>query len=106
MRQLAWPCSSVGSISQTLTAYAKALPTEGLTGCQIVFLLCDAICTLGRPMLLTVEPKSLAILQIAWVENRAAETWKKHGQALAAAGLLTPHTVVSDQGAGVVTGCA
>ncbi len=106
MRQLAWPCSSVGSISQTLTAYAKALPTEGLTGCQIVFLLCDEICTLGRPMLLTVEPKSLAILKIAWVENRAAETWKQPGQALAAAGVITQHTVVSDQGAGLVTGCA
>ena len=106
MRQLAWPCAAVGSLAQTLTAYAKALPKEVLTGCQSVLLLCDAICTLGRPMLLTVEPKSLAILKIAWVENRAAETWKQHGQALAAAGVITQHTVVSDQGAGLVTGCA
>ena len=106
MRQLAWPCAAVGSLAQTLTAYAKALPKEVLTGCQSVLLLCDAICTLGRPMLLTVEPKSLAILQIAWVENRAAETWKQPGQALAAAGVITQHTVVSDQGAGLVTGCA
>src|SRR5713226_2751038 len=87
MRQLALPCSSVGYISQTLTAYAKALPKEVLTGCQIVFLLCDEIVTLGRPILLTVEPKSLAILQIELVENREAETWKQHWQTLAEAGV-------------------
>ena len=106
MRQLALPCSSVGSISQTLTAYAKALPKEVLTGCQIVFLLCDEIFTLGRPILITVEPKSLAILKIELVENREAETWKQHWQALAEAGLLTQPTVVSDQGPGLVKGCA
>lgn len=106
MRQLAVPCASVGYISQTLTAYAKALPTEVLTGCQIVFLLCDEIFTLGRPILLTVEPRSLAILKIELVENREAETWKTHWQALADAGLLTQQTVVSDHGAGLVKGCA
>lgn len=106
MRPLALPCASVGSIAQTLTAYAKTLPKEVLTGCQIVLLLGDAIFTLGRPMLLTVEPKSLAILQIALVENREAETWKQHWQAWAEAGGITQHTVVSDQGSGVVKGGA
>lgn len=106
MRQLALPCSSGGSMSQTLTAYAKALPKEVLTGCQIVLLLCDAIFTLGRPILLTVEPKSLAILQIELVENREAETWKQPWQALAEAGWITQQTVVSDQGSGLVKGCA
>jgi len=104
--QLALPCSSVGSISQTLTAYAKALPKEVLTGCQIVFLLCDEIFTLGRPILITVEPKSLAILKIELVENREAETWRKHWKTLAEAGLITHQTVVSDQGPGLVKGCA
>jgi hypothetical protein len=106
MKQLALPCASVGYISQTLTAYAKALPKEVLTGCQIVFLLCDEIFTLGRPILLTVEPKSLAILKIELGENREAETWKQHWQALVEAGLITQQTVVSDQGSGLVKGCA
>jgi len=106
MRQLSLPYSSVGYISQTLTAYAKALPREVLTGCQIVFLLCDEIFTLGRPILLTVEPQSLAILKIELVENREAETWKTHWQALADAGLITQQTVVSDQGTGLVKGGA
>jgi hypothetical protein len=106
MKQLALPWSSVGSISQTLTAYAKTLPKEVLAGCQIVLLLCDEIFTLGRPILLTVEPKSLAILKIELAENREAETWKTHWQALADAGLITQQTVVADQGAGLVKGCA
>ncbi len=50
---------------------------------QIVFLLCDEIFTLGQPILITVEPRSLAILKIELVDNREAETWKKHWEALA-----------------------
>src|SRR4029453_6032978 len=82
------------------------LRREGVSGCQIVFLLCDEIFTLGRPILLTVEPKSLAILKIELVENREAGTWKQHWQALVEAGLITQQTVVSDQGSGLVKGCA
>ena len=69
-------------------------------------LLCDAVCTLGQPILLTVEPRSLAILKIELVDNREAETWKKHWKALADAGLIEHPTVVADQGAGLVKGCA
>lgn len=106
MKQLALPWSAVGSIAQTLTAYAQALPKEVLTGWQLVLLLGDEICTLGRPILRTVASKSLAILTIALVENREAETWKQHWHALADAGLITRETVVSDQGAGLGKGCA
>src|SRR4029077_2269950 len=61
--------------------------------------------TLGQPILLTVEPRSLAILKIELVENREAETWKQHWDALEQAGLIEQQTVVSDQGPGVVKGC-
>src|SRR5713101_5589859 len=105
IRQLGLPFSSVGYISQRLTAYAQALPHEELTGARIVFLLCDEIFTRGQPILLTIEPRSLAILKIELVENREAETWKQHWDALAAAGLLEQQTVVSDQGPGLVKGC-
>ncbi len=103
--QLGLPFSSVGDMSQRLAAYAQALPHEEWADARIVFLLCDEIFTLGQPILLTVEPRSLAILKIELVENREAETWKQHWDALAAAGLLEQQTVVSDQGPGLVKGC-
>src|SRR2546427_401699 len=104
--QLGLPFSSVGYISQRLTAYAQALPKDVLTGVRIVFLLCDEIFTRGQPMLMTIEPRSLAILKIELVDNREAATWKKHWEALAEAGLIEHPTVVADQGAGLVKGCA
>jgi hypothetical protein len=58
LKQLGLPQASVGSIAQRRTAYARALPTEVVSGAPIVFLLCDEIVTLGRPLLLTVEPRS------------------------------------------------
>jgi hypothetical protein len=105
LRQLGLPFSSVGYISQRLAAYAQALPQEEWAEAQIVFLLCDEIFTRGQPILLTVEPRSLAILKIELVENREAETWKQHWDALAEAGLLEQQTVVSDQGPGLLKGC-
>jgi len=105
LKQLGLPFSSVGYISQRLAAYAQALPKEQWTDAQIVFLLCDEIFTRGQPMLITVEPRSLAILKIELVDNREAETWKQHWDALAEAGLIEQQTVVSDQGPGLVKGC-
>src|SRR5882762_5830741 len=61
LKQLGRPFSSVGYISQRLAAYAQALPKEGWADAQIIFLLCDEIFTRGQPILLTVEPRSLAI---------------------------------------------
>jgi len=106
LKQLGLPFSSIGYISQRLGAYARVLPNAALSGAQIVFLLCDEIFTLGQPILITVEPRSLAILKIELVDNREAETWKKHWEALADAGLIEHQTVVADQGAGLVKGCA
>ena len=106
LTQLGLPFSSIGSMSQRLATYARALPKAALSGTPIVFLLCDELFTLGQPILLTVEPRSLAILKIELVDNREAETWKKHWQALADAGLIEHPTVVADQGAGLVKGCA
>ncbi|MCI0420063.1 MAG: hypothetical protein L0312_12705, partial [Acidobacteria bacterium] len=104
--QLGLPFSSVGYISQRLMAYARRLPKEVMEGAQILFLLSDEIFALGQPILMTVEPRSLAILKIELVENREAESWKKHWEELAAAGIVKHQTVVSDQGPGLVKGCA
>lgn len=106
IKQLGLPKASVGSIAQRLTAYARALPQEVVSGAPRVLLLCDAICTLGQPILMTVEPRSLAILQIELGDHRAAETWKKPWEAWAEAGVIEHQTVVAEQGAGLVKGCA
>ena len=53
------------------------MPKNVLTGARIVLLLCDEIFTLGQPILLTVEPRSRAILKIELAEPRDAETWQK-----------------------------
>ena len=103
--QLGLPYTSVGYISQRLTAYARALPEVSLAGAQIVFLLCDEIFTQGQPILITVEPRSLAILKIELADQRDGATWQKHWEALVTAGVITKPKVVADQGSGLVKGC-
>jgi hypothetical protein len=106
LQQLGLPFASVGAISQRLAAYAQALPRAAWTNAQIVVLVCDEIFTRGQPILITVEPRSLTILKIELGKNREAETWKHHWTTLAEAGLIEQQTVVSDQGSGLVKGCA
>lgn len=77
LRQWGLPVSSVGYSAQRLAAYAQARPTEEGADAQSVFLWCDAILTRGQPILLTVAPRSLALLQSEWGEHREAETWKQ-----------------------------
>lgn len=106
LKQLGRPFASVGAMSPRLAAYAQALPKEEWTDAPMVFLLCDELFTRGQPILLTVEPRSLAILKIELGENREAETWKQHWDTLAETGRIAQHPVVSDQGPGLVKGCA
>ena len=102
--ELGLPYHSVGYISQRLTTFAQALPTNLPTGAQLVLLLADEIFTAGQPILLTVELRSLAILKIELVPEREAATWQQHWAELVSAGLLAQ--VVSDRGTGLVKGCA
>src|SRR5437879_5633923 len=78
LKQLGLPCASVGAMSQRLAAYAQALPRETWTNARIVFLVCDEIFPRGQPILITVEPCSLAMLKIELGKNREAEPWKHH----------------------------
>lgn len=102
--ELGLPYHSVGYIAQRLTTFAQALPTDLPTGARIVLLLADEIFTAGQPILLTVEPRSLAILKIELAPDREATTWQQHWAELVSAGLL--EQVVSDRGTGLVKGCA
>src|SRR4029450_10490635 len=105
LKQLGLPFSSIGYISQRLATYARTLPKAALSGTPIAFLLCDELFTLAQPILITVEPRSLAILKIELVDNREAETWKKHWEALADAGLIEHPPVGAHQGEGLVQAC-
>jgi hypothetical protein len=104
--QLGLPCAAVGALAQRRAASAQALPRAAWTDAPMVFVVCDAIVTRGQPMLRTVAPRSLAMLKIELGEHRAAETWKHPWATLAEAGRIEPHTVVADQGPGVVKGGA
>jgi hypothetical protein len=66
--------------------------------------LADEIFTAGQPILLTVEPRSLAIIKIELAPDREATTWQQHWAELVSAGLLAQ--VVADRGTGLVKGCA
>ena len=101
--ELGLPHASVGYLSQRLTAYAQALPKVLPTGAQIVLLLADESFTHGQPILLTVEPRSLAILKIELACDRSGTTWQAHGRALVEAGLL--EQIGAERGAGLVKGC-
>ncbi|HEX4945941.1 MAG TPA: hypothetical protein VFZ34_04735 [Blastocatellia bacterium] len=102
--ELGLPSHSVGYLSQRVTTFARALPPELPTGGPRMVLLADEIFAAGQPILLTVEPRSLAILKIELAPDREATTWQQHWAELVSAGLL--EQVVSDRGTGLVKGCA
>ena len=76
--ELGLPYHSVGYIAQRLTTLAQAVPTELPTGARLVVLLADEIFAGGQPILLTVEPRSLAIRKIELAPEREATTWQQH----------------------------
>lgn len=75
-----------------------APPGAGVPGPPRGALLADEIFAGGQPILLTVEPRSLAILKIELAPDREATTWQQHWAELVSAGLL--EQVVSDRARG------
>lgn len=101
---LGCPYHSVGYLSQRLKAFAQALPKQMVVGQLWVVLLADEIFAGGQPILITVEPRSLAILKIELAADREATTWQRHWEPFVAAGAL--ERIVADRGSGLVKGCA
>jgi len=106
LRQLGYSRYSVGYISERILVYARALPSEVPAGLQITFYLSDEIYSGSRPILITVDARSLAILKIELAERRDGKHWQAHWQALQDAGYVGLQYVVSDLGTGLVKGCA
>lgn len=96
--------SSTGFISSVLGAIGQSLPDtldcrSGLT-VAVVFA-SDEVFAHNRPILVTVDPVSSAILRIELAQKRDAETWQKHWQTLEANDICSLY-VVSDEGTGLM----
>jgi hypothetical protein len=104
MDQQGHPYHSTGLVSQRLTALGGALPNTLIAKkVRKVFALADEIHALNIPILLTIEPKSTAILKIELAENRQADTWDKHFRAIEAANYQISG-LCSDRGTGLMGG--
>jgi len=97
--------ASVGYISQCLASYgnrlSNTLEINSSEEAKIVVWLNDEVFSNAQPILITVEPKSLAILRIQLAEKRDASTWKNHFNQLQQHGFY-PAALGSDRGKGIV----
>lgn len=100
--------SSTGSISQMLSRIGGLLPatlsTENGTTQYLVFA-SDEIFSKTRPILVTVDPCSSAILRIELADSRKAEDWRNHFECLQDNGVEAIY-LVSDEGMGIRAGHA
>ena len=97
--------SSQGTVSQYLNKLGTVL-TDTLNiidDTQPIVLLSDEIFSDSTPILITVEPKSTAILKIQLADKRRAEEWKKHWLCLVNNGFEAIY-VVTDEGTGLCAG--
>lgn len=95
--------SSVGYISQCLAYYGKKLPnTINVNSSEKVLLiwLNDEIYAHEIPILVTIEPKSIAMLRIELAENRDSSTWSNHFNHLTEHN-IHPILMSSDRGQGI-----
>lgn len=83
LHTLGYPHDSTGMVSERLKAFGGCLSnTVNVDTGYLVFFLSDEIFALGRPILVTIDPVSTAILRIELAPNRDAKTWELHYQAL------------------------
>jgi len=95
--------SSVGSISQNLHEFGSLLPNTLTTDnneIQLVIYLSDEIFAKKRPILITVDPISSAILKIELSETRTSKDWEEHWEAIENNGYIAEY-LVCDEGKGL-----
>jgi len=96
--------SSVGSISQSLSAIGALLPTvQSIPVDKVVEITAtsDEIFIGNRPILITLEPKSLTILSIELAKSRDESTWSEHFTKIELAGEIEIINIVTDGGSGL-----
>jgi hypothetical protein len=101
---LNYPSHSTGMISQLLSKYGKKLPStlSSPEEHQVIYL-SDEIFALGCPILITIEPKSTAILKMELAPNRSSESWKNHSEELQL-NQFVAKALASDRGKGITGG--
>jgi len=96
--------SSVGYISQSLSAIGALLPTVQTIHIDEVVKItanADEIFIGNQPILITLEPKSSAILAIELADNRTETTWSEHIMKIELAGKIEIVRMVTDEGSGL-----
>ncbi len=104
LKRLEYQPNSVGSLSESLQAYGRAVPsTLSMSQQTVVFYLSDEIFAIRHPILVTIEAHSTAILKIELASDRSAETWQAH---FADLGAHRFHSIgmASDRGVGLTAG--
>ena len=108
MKRFDCELSSTGSVSQILSRIGRLLPStvsasDGVV--QLLVFVSDEIFSKSRPILLTVDPCSSAILRIELTDSRTANDWREHFQCLFDNGVNAIY-LVSDNGQGLIGGHA
>ena len=104
LKALQYHPDSVGYLSQFFHSAGQALPSTLLMPSKkLVFYLSDEIFALHAPILVTIDARSTAILNIELASDRSAETWRSHFEALENHHFFSLG-MASDRGKGVVAG--
>ncbi len=96
--------SSVGSISQSLSAIGALLPkvqNVPIDEKKEITAAADEIFIGNQPILITVEPKSSLILSAELSDDRQKDTWSKHIEKIELSGNIDIVKMVTDEGTGL-----
>jgi len=104
LKRLEYRPNSIGYLSETFQAYGACAPsTLSMPQTQLVFYLSDEIFALQRPILITLEAQSTAILKVQLASERSAPTWQRHFEELRDHHFQSIG-LASDRGVGLVAG--
>jgi hypothetical protein len=97
--------SSVGSISQVLQDIGSLLPNTFTTNnkhVKLAVFASDELFSKSKPILITVDPISSAILRIELSDTRNVEDWKRHWKCLSDNGYIAIY-LTTDEGTSLCT---
>jgi len=96
--------NSVGYISQKLQEWGQVLESSlKVTSSHRLIANADEIYASGKPILVSIDPVSMAILKIELATDCTADTWKKHWEGLEG-DVFQLEGMVSDRGKGLTSG--
>lgn len=104
LKALDYQPNAVGSLSQFFHSAGQTLPSILMMPSKtLVFYLSDEIFALHTPILVTIDARSTAILNIELASDRSADTWRAHFEALEEHQFFSLG-MASDRGLGLVAG--